>query len=415
MKRFVIAGFVTALLSLALYLAWLSLPLVHGDPRVEDLASQAQTERESFRPEQNGFALPAFQGLWSAGDSMELSGPDRVLGSRAHFGPLPFDGGQVNEGQAAPLGEMRAWLLELSKKPLFFTGVQRFPDGAIQLAGRALLQEAASQPQTAAELDGFRTVFSLADSVRRGMTVENEVSSLSLENDAFEALAYRFSPSRPLAAEDWKKLSALVLSSNPDPQRLSLALAGSHRQVPAKLDAVLADPNFSELARWLKLPGWQAREQRFVENSLAEALHVWEKGGLPDAPTSVTDDLGVGSLLIGESGLLTSTLTPPFWVAAGKTASVRARLTGLGLCYALLAYQAEKGSFPGQLSDLRTLELPLPARDELQSMEVVYENRDGNVTLSLKYPRGAYTLREFTLPLSWVQVAEDRLLFRLAP
>ncbi|MCA9779871.1 MAG: hypothetical protein KC800_24250, partial [Candidatus Eremiobacteraeota bacterium] len=361
------------------------------------------------------YAMAAFQGLWAAGDSMELSGPDRVLGSRAHFGPLPFDGPGPAQGEAPPLKEVKAWLVELSLKPLFFTGVQRFPDGALQLVGRALLQEAASEPRTDDELDGFRTVFSLADSVRQGMTVDNEVSSLSLDNDAFEALAYRCSPSRPLAAEDWKKLSAMVLDSNPNPQRLSLALAGSHRQVPVKLDAVLTDPSFSELVRWLKLPGWRAREQRFVDNSLAEALHVWEKGGLPDAPTSVTDDLGVGSLLIGESGLLTSTLTPPFWVAAGKTASVRARLTGLGLSYALLAYQAENGSFPGQLSDLRTMELPLPARDELQSMEVVYENKDGNVTLNLKYPPGAYTLEEFTLPLSWVQVTDDRLLFRLAP
>ncbi len=413
MRRIAIAIGTAVLLSLALLLAWLSLPYPHSHPRLDDLASQAKEERESFAPEKNGYNTQALQSLWTGGASLEPVGVARTVGTRAHVGPLPFSGTASKEGALSR--ELYASLLDLSGKSVFYAGDQTHPGVALRLAGRAILQEAASQPDFSKELEGFRAVFALAGSVRRARTLDNEISSLQLQNDAFEALTYRFPPSRSLTTEQWKEISALVVESTPDPQRLVLAIGGSSAELDSKLKTALTEPNYSQLRGWLSLPGWQAREQRFLNNLLLEGIEEWEKGRLPGAPAEVTDQLAVSSFMTGESGLLTSTLCPPYWVAAGQTASVQARLTGLGLSYALLAYKAERGTFPEELADLRHLNLPLPPRDELQALEATYESGAQGTVLALNYPPGKYTLGEPEIKTGWVQVVDHRLVFRLAP
>lgn len=413
MRRVAIAGSLILALSLALVLGWLSLPYPHSHPRLEELALQARKERESFGPEKNGFNTPNLQSLWSGGESLEPVGANRTVGTRAHVGPLPFRG-TVSENDAV-LGDLYDSLLELSGKAVFYSGEQPHPGVALQLVGRAILQEAASQPDLSKELEGFRAVFALAGSVRRARTLDNEISSLQLQSDAFEALAYRFPPSRSLTTEQWKEISTLVVESTPDPQRLLLAVGGSSAKIESKLNTVLNDPNYSQLRGWFSLPGWKAREQRFLNSLLSDGATEWERGVLPEAPPSVTGELAVGSFMTGERGLLTSTLCPPYWVAAGQTASVQARLTGLGLSYALLAYRAELGAFPQELSDLRHLNLTLPPRDELQALEVSYQNGAEGTVLTLNYPAGKYTLGEPELKTDWVQVVDGRLVFRLAP
>ena len=252
--------------------------------------------------------------------------------------------------------------------------------------------------------------------LQQGDTMIGELIGMSVQTLALDPFQDIWSPGSTVSKDDWLKFSAAFRQYAPPADAFVNVLEVELVAMNQIFDDMLAGKSVSgagiTTGAGTNIPFILKRERRILLNQMSQTLRDAQAGNFPGGATKAVA-FSWGGWLKGDTGILASVASPNYDKPAAMMTLHRAKMNGFGVACALLAYKAENGSLPENLSELSNYGIEF--NDEMPTDRFSLDREKSLLTYHLpqiivtvtkaeqqKLPKGA-----------WMKVKSDGLEFQL--
>ena len=252
--------------------------------------------------------------------------------------------------------------------------------------------------------------------LQQGDTMIGELIGMSIQTLALDPFQDLWSPGSKTSKEDWLKFASAFQRYAPTAEAFVNILEVELVALDQILDDMLAGKQVSgagiTTGAGTNIPFILKRERRILLNQVSQTLRDAQAGNFPGGATKQIP-FSWGGWLKGETGILASVATPNYDKPAAMMTLHRAKMNGFAVACALLAFRAENGSLPENLSDLK--DYGIEFNDEMPIDRFTLDPEKSLLTYHLPQIIVTVTKAEQQkLPKgSWIRVKSDGLEFQL--
>ncbi len=425
---------------LVAYAIWVQFPSAqHAEVTELALANARQRNLALLElakdPELNGYLEPTLLPYWGrqSGERDPKAPIEQVLeawqdysssfkGEKVDHSKLQQDQDQAYLKALEDFRQLRPQLLQALQKPVFYppnspisfdTEVMNF-NGIRNLAlltvGLAEADVAAGDPASAAE--ATVSILQLGSKMMAHGTLIQDMIGVAIQAIGTDGFLELIPPQTQLEASIWKDLAARLVEAIPPTEQMEYALEGELLFGQSIFDS-LDQPfdGLEEINNPIPLPGFTAREERIYKNTMTGMLITYRDTRRIVQDKSLTEP-NFFDWVTGRAGYLQQVLVPNTERAATQMEINRARISGLATAVGVLAYRAQEGVLPSDLSKLT--EAGIPHLEPMpENLKFSLEDETAILIVTVDDPTAPAIINSWKREIRWYQQQDNELRFIL--